>query len=122
MDYQICAAFLLGGAMLEYTIYLAEGCNLKCAYCYEGIEKRSGKMDVSTMEQTLSFILKMFWRMKNTYCFLGGEPLLNKSVLIHAINWINFNYCQLKERIMMEMTSNGILLDEEIMDIVKKKM
>lgn len=108
--------------MLEYTIYLAEGCNLKCTYCYEGIEKRSEKMDVPTMEQTLSFIFKNVLENEKIHIvFLGGEPLLNKVVFIHAINWINSHHCQIKEQIMMEMTSNGILLDEEIMDIVKKE-
>ena len=108
--------------MLEYTIYLAEGCNLKCTYCYEGIEKRSEKMDVSTMEQTLSFIFKNVLKNEKIHIvFLGGEPLLNKSVFIHAINWINFHHRQIKEQIVLEMTSNGILLDEEIMDIVKKE-
>lgn len=108
--------------MLEYTIYLAEGCNLKCTYCYEGIEKRSEKMDVLTMEQTLTFIFKNVLKNEKIHIvFLGGEPLLNKSVFIHAINWINFHHRQIKEQIVLEMTSNGILLDEEIMDIVKKE-
>ena len=108
--------------MLEYTIYLAEGCNLKCTYCYEGIEKRSEKMDVLTIEQTLNFIFKnALENEKIRIVFLGGEPLLNREIFIHAINWINSQHFKIKDQIMLEMTSNGILLDEEIMDIVKKQ-
>ena len=43
---------------MECTIYLAEGCNLKCTYCYEGIDKKTGKMDIRTFDQTLAFIMK----------------------------------------------------------------
>ena len=108
--------------MLEYTIYLAEGCNLKCTYCYEGIDKRSEKMDVPTMEQTLSFIFQNVLENEKIHIiFLGGEPLLNKSVFIHAVNWINIHHLKNKDRIMIEMTSNGILLDEEVMNIIDKE-
>ena len=64
---------------MECTIYLAEGCNLKCTYCYEGIDKKTGKMDIRTFDQTLAFIMKN--RVENDkihIVFLGGEPLLNK--------------------------------------------
>lgn len=74
---------------MECTIYLAEGCNLKCTYCYEGIDKKTGKMDIRTFDQTLAFIMKN--RVENDkihIVFLGGEPLLNKPLFFYAINKI----------------------------------
>ena len=62
---------------MECTIYLAEGCNLKCTYCYEGIDKKTGKMDIRTFDQTLAFIMKN--RVENDkihIVFLGGVQIL----------------------------------------------
>ena len=84
---------------MECTIYLAEGCNLKCTYCYEGIDKKTGKMDIRTFDQTLAFIMKN--RVENDkihIVFLGGEPLLNKPLFFYAINKINSNYKEIRDQ------------------------
>lgn len=107
---------------MECTIYLAEGCNLKCTYCYEGIDKKTGKMDIRTFDQTLAFIMKN--RVENDkihIVFLGGEPLLNKPLFFYAINKINSNYKEIRDQFKLEMTTNGVFLDDNVIKVVKEE-
>ena len=43
---------------MECMIFLAEGCNFKCTYCYEGHNKASGVMNSDTMQQVLKFMVE----------------------------------------------------------------
>lgn len=43
---------------MECTLYLAEGCNLQCKYCYEDSRKKNGMMDKGTVEQVLEYLVK----------------------------------------------------------------
>lgn len=105
---------------MECTLYLAEGCNLKCSYCYEGITKKNGIMGKETVEQTLEYITKNALDGEKIHLLLlGGEPLLNKQAFFYVINIINTKYQDIRERFSLEMTTNGTLLDDKIMKIVK---
>lgn len=102
---------------MECTIYMTDGCNLRCSYCYQGDSKNSSVLKQETLEQILDFITA-----KNLpgdtidIVFLGGEPLLNKRMLYKAIELIKSRYSELLELFRYHITTNGILLDEEIID------
>ena len=105
---------------MECTFYLAEGCNLQCKYCYEGMHKKSGMMDNGIVEQALEFLVKnVSDGEKIQLILLGGEPLLNKAAFFHIINTIHNKYANIHDKFSIEMTTNGILLDESIMRAVK---
>lgn len=38
---------------MECTLYLTEGCNLQCRYCYEGNQKKNRMMDKETVVRPL---------------------------------------------------------------------
>lgn len=105
---------------MECTLYLAEGCNFECRYCYEGTKKKDGFMNKRTVEQSLEYIVKNTLDDEKIHLLLlGGEPLLNKPAFFHVIEVINRRYRSLRGKFFLEMTTNGILLDDKIMQAVK---
>ncbi len=57
-----------------------------------------------------------------TLPFLGGEPLLNKDAIYLCMDIINHKWSQSKELFKFHITTNGILLDKEIIKLFKKKI
>ena len=107
---------------MECTLYLSEGCNFKCTYCYEGIEKRNEQMNVNTLEQAMTYIVSNSIKNEDIYItFLGGEPLLNKPLFLYAINLINTKYKNIRDQFKLKMTTNGVFLDDEIIKIIKRE-
>lgn len=107
---------------MECTIYLAEGCNLQCRYCYEGNQKKNGMMNKETVEHTLEYITQnVCLNEKIHLILLGGEPLLNKPAFFHVIDIIRNRYGNIREKFSVEMTTNGTLLDKDIVKIVKEE-
>ena len=65
---------------MECTLYLAEGCNMHCRYCYEGKQKKNGLMDKGTVEHVLEYLVENALENEKIHLILlGGEPLLNKT-------------------------------------------
>jgi uncharacterized protein len=108
----------------ELHINPTMNCNFKCWYCYETHIKDS-KMDAQTITNTETFIRQVFDNKGSLNDFrlswFGGEPLLyfNKVVVpilksTHALaesRGIHFH---------SGMTTNGLLIDKELIDICKK--
>lgn len=100
-------------------ILLSPSCNLNCAYCFE----QAGRIEEKTMplEVALKSIDYFF---KNSIgerkiIFYGGEPLLNKEVLIDSIKSI-----RLKDKIKENLTkivivTNGTLVNNELAQFLK---
>lgn len=101
---------------MEYTIIITEKCNMMCSYCYQGVKKEQKYMQKDAVENVVKFILE-----KNTddlkIKFLGGEPLLNFSVIEEFVNkFNNHNLTSIKYGI----TTNALLLDENIIEFLNK--
>lgn len=105
---------------MECTLYLAEGCNLQCRYCYEGNWKKNRMMDKGTVEHALEYMAKNALDSEKVHLILlGGEPLLNKPAFFHVIDTIRNQYGNIREKFSIEMTTNGTLLDEDVIKAVK---
>lgn len=106
---------------MECTLYLAEGCNLSCSYCYEGINKNKDKMSVDTLKKSLDFIITHNNPGdKIDLVFLGGEPLLNKEILYRAVDIIEKEYKEESSLFQYSITTNGILLDDACIRFLKE--
>lgn len=106
---------------MECTLYLTENCNLKCNYCYEGNDKRSKTLNNQDLEKAISFIVQNNPQNENiNLTFLGGEPLLNKDAIYLCMDIINHKWSQSKELFKFHITTNGILLDKEIIKLFKE--
>jgi len=106
---------------LTFIIKTSFDCNLACSYCYEGDRTKGQRMTLETVDNLIEkageyalsqdCIISFIWH--------GGEPLLmGKEFYEHVVEkqkelGSSFHYRNL-------MQSNGVLLDDEIADFIKK--
>lgn len=108
-------------------LLLSDACNIRCRYCYFLAPMPSGYQSSLMKKGTVIRALDLFTRcVKRSITkghsdqhivIYGGEPTLNKKVLLEALIYID----TLKRRgllpntVSVTMNTNGILLDEEIL-------
>ena len=100
---------------MECTLYLADDCNLKCSYCYEGHDKLHNRISKETLEKAIDFMVRVNEDEEIDLNFLGGEPMLNKEMMYYAVKYIKeqhnikFNYT---------ITTNGTCCEREDIDFM----
>lgn len=99
--------------MNNYTIWLTTDCNLRCKYCYEGVEKKSIVMDQDLATKIVDFICENFDENSGELCidFHGGEPLLNYEVLVFFIETLRVRMPNCKKN--YSLTTNATVLNDE---------
>lgn len=103
-------------------ITLSNYCNLECKYCYAcgGAYQKdlAGNMSLDTLKNTIDGILKLYPDGINMIQFFGGEPLMNKSVLVDGIAYID-QYVKEKgvKRPHYTIVTNGTLIDDEMIEL-----
>lgn len=103
----------------EYTVILTEDCNLRCSYCY--VNKDPIKMNEKTAAQTIKFICNNANLYGNSRIDLfGGEPLLNQEMMYYFIKETNSYNETHKNKITITIFTNGILLNQDILNFTKK--
>ncbi len=107
---------------MESILYLTDGCNMECSYCYEGNTKKPKFMNMETLKNALGFIVSNRKSDDETVSlvFLGGEPLLNKEILVRAMDLIDENYERIKKYFQYSITTNATMLDDEILNLFLK--
>ncbi|NUP89919.1 MAG: radical SAM protein [Candidatus Sumerlaeia bacterium] len=108
----------------KIELYLTAGCNLSCVYCYAGKQgalKAQRKMPLSVAHAAIDLLFRRAGRTREVcVTFLGGEPLLNKSVLMWVVNYTAARARARGMRAQFSMTSNATLLDEEVISLIKR--
>lgn len=105
---------------MAYMIWITGACNLKCKYCYEGIEKINKHMSPEISKQTIQFIIDDFDPSSHNELlinFHGGEPFLQVELMeyfIHNIKKQFDNQCSL----MFSATTNATLLSQQVIDFI----
>lgn len=106
---------------MECTLYLTENCNLKCSYCYEGDDKRKKMLNIDNLNKAIGFMIHNNPQgEKIDLTFLGGEPLLNKKMIYKCMNIIKQKYPESKDIFKFHITTNGVLLDKDLIELFKK--
>lgn len=104
--------------MLQLVI--SNACNMKCKYCYanEGTYNNEKKlMDLDIAKKGIDLFFDKYENI-NSISFFGGEPLINKKVLIEICDYINENYVGRFEDI--NFMSNLFYLSDDIIKVIKK--
>ncbi len=105
-----------------FTIWVTTACNMKCRYCYEGIEKENKYMTSDTADQVVNWIIKTadsHPKLIYPVRFHGGEPLLNFPIIKYIIEELaqksplKFSY---------HITTNGYCLNKEIIEYLSRHM
>lgn len=107
-----------GVVLVECVIYLTHACNMECTYCYEGREKGNEYLSIELVDHIIDYILGINGNNELSITFLGGEPLLN-------VKWI-YSFIEGMEgrnikNVKYKTTTNGVLLEKDIIDYFKKK-
>lgn len=102
---------------MVFELVTTRNCNLNCKYCFE-VKKNHEFMNESMIPNIISFIeeykkRKLVSDSRHIQVdFNGGETLLNKNFIIKFIELTkNMNYSY-------TITTNGILIDDDIIDLI----
>ncbi len=102
--------------MYTLSLELVNECNLNCSYCYLGKKKnrRISRDNICrAIELAMDEAVKQYDKTLVVY-FIGGEPLLAFDMIKFAVNFCEENSRSLI--IKYSLTTNGILINQEITD------
>jgi uncharacterized protein len=103
------------------TLWVTTACNMRCLYCYEGDNKPNNKMDKVMADKSIEYILKQFKELNDDDLiinFHGGEPLLEFQLIKYIVKRLKNTFMDSKKKLFLGATTNGILLDDEIIEYI----
>ena len=107
-------------------LHIAHDCNLACRYCFaeEGeYHGRRALMSYEVGKQALDFLIANSGNRKNLEVdFFGGEPLMNWQVIKDLVAYGREQEKIHNKNFRFTLTTNGVLLDDEIMEFANKEM
>jgi uncharacterized protein len=114
------------------VLNVTENCNFRCKYCkfsghYSQARQHSHKkMPLEVMKRAIDFLVEnsSYLReesdMELVLGFYGGEPLLESDKIFKAIEYIEKEYNEIFSKFKFSMTTNGSLLNKEIIEKVSQ--
>jgi len=104
---------------MNFTLHLSNKCNMACKYC----DVKKNPVQVMKIETIRNIIdMPALDSSESTgIIFFGGEPLLNKDLIYQTIEYCNRKKEQEGRNFHFQMTTNGLLLDEDFLDYAAKE-
>ena len=107
-------------------LHVAHSCNLNCSYCFAAQGKYQGESALMSYEvgkQAFDFLIKASGTRRNLEVdFFGGEPMLNFEVVKKLVAYARSIEKEHNKNFRFTFTTNGMLLNEEVMDYLNKEM
>ena len=107
-------------------LHVAHDCNLSCRYCFAGEGEYHGSrglMSFETGRKALDYLIAHSGSRHNLEVdFFGGEPLLNWEVVKELVAYGRQREAETDKRFRFTLTTNGVLLNDEIMDFCNREM
>ena len=107
-------------------LHVAHTCNLNCSYCFASQGKYQGDRALMSFEvgkQAFDFLIANSGTRKNLEVdFFGGEPLMNWEVVRQLVEYARSVEKQHNKNFRFTLTTNGVLLNDEIIDYLNKEM
>ena len=107
-------------------LHIAHDCNLGCLYCFAGEGEYHGRralMSFDVGKKALDFLIAASGNRRNLEVdFFGGEPLMNLEVVKQLVAYGRSREADSNKRFRFTLTTNGMLLNEEIMDFCNREM
>jgi uncharacterized protein len=98
-----------------------EGCNLACSYCFEKNILGYKKMPADVAKKAVDLLLDYSQNeQKLEITHFGGEPTLNFPAIKYVTEYAEQKASALGKSIDFHMTSNGVLIDENMADYFSK--
>lgn len=107
-------------------LHVAHVCNLACSYCFAGQGRYQGAQALMPFEvgrEALDFLVRHSGTRRNLEVdFFGGEPLMNWDVVKRLVAYGRGLEQQHNKVFRFTLTTNGVLLDDEVMDFCNREM
>lgn len=107
-------------------LHIAHDCNLACKYCFAEEGEYHGRRALMSFEvgkKALDFLIANSGNRRNLEVdFFGGEPLMNFSVVKQLVEYGRSKEKEYNKNFRFTMTTNGVLLNDEIMDYCNREM
>ncbi len=107
-------------------LHIAHDCNLACKYCFAEEGEYHGRRALMSFEvgkKALDFLVANSGNRVNLEVdFFGGEPLMNWEVVKKLVEYGRSIETQHHKKFRFTLTTNGILLNDEIMEFVNREM
>ncbi|WP_343015472.1 radical SAM/SPASM domain-containing protein [Akkermansia muciniphila] len=108
----------------KLELALSESCNLACKYCYCATSRdmpSKGLMTEQVARMAITWLFAFSGKSEQvSITFFGGEPLLNKPVIRFSLEYSQHLAKLHGKKVFYSMTTNGTLLDDEIIGYIKK--
>lgn len=105
---------------------ISHDCNLRCKYCFASTgDFGTGRklMPFEVGKAAIDFLLENSVGRENLEVdFFGGEPLMNFEVVKQIVAYARSKEKEYHKNFRFTMTTNGILLNDEIIDYLNKEM
>ena len=107
-------------------LHIAHDCNLGCKYCFAEEGEYHGRRALMSFEvgkKALDFLVANSGNRVNLEVdFFGGEPLMNWDVVKQLVEYGRSLEKSNNKKFRFTLTTNGILLNDEILEFVNKEM
>lgn len=107
-------------------LHIAHDCNLRCRYCFADEGEYHGKRELMSYEvgkAALDFLIANSGNRRNLEVdFFGGEPTMNFQVVKDLVAYGRQQEKLHDKKFRFTLTTNGILLDDEIMEFANREM
>lgn len=125
-DYEKFADMMVSAPIKSMCLHVAHDCNLRCKYCFASTgDFGEGRklLDADTGKKAIDFLLKHSKGRRNLELdFFGGEPLMNMPVIKEVVSYARSKEAEYNKKFRFTVTTNGILLNDEITDYLNKEM
>ncbi len=107
-------------------LHVAHDCNLACRYCFAEEGEYHGRRALMSFEvgkKALDLLIASSGGRRNLEVdFFGGEPLMNWKVVKELVAYGREQEVLHDKKFRFTLTTNGVLLDEEVMDFCDREM
>lgn len=107
-------------------LHVAHDCNLACRYCFAEEGEYHGRRALMSFEvgkKALDLLIASSGSRRNLEVdFFGGEPLMNWKVVKELVAYGREQEKLHDKKFRFTLTTNGVLLDEEVMDFCDREM
>ncbi|MDO4523224.1 MAG: thioether cross-link-forming SCIFF peptide maturase [Eubacteriales bacterium] len=107
-------------------LHIAHDCNLACRYCFAEEGEYHGRRALMSFEvgkKALDFLIANSGSRRNLEVdFFGGEPLMNWQIVKDLVEYGRSQEQIHNKRFRFTLTTNGVLLNDEIMEFCNKEM
>ncbi|MCH5254462.1 MAG: thioether cross-link-forming SCIFF peptide maturase [Lachnospiraceae bacterium] len=107
-------------------LHIAHDCNLACKYCFAEEGEYHGRRALMSFEvgkKALDFLVANSGNRVNLEVdFFGGEPLMNWDVVKRLVEYGRSIEKEHNKKFRFTLTTNGILLNDEILEFVNREM